>query len=579
MDLERVRRRTWLSWACVTLLALLCATLAALQYHWLGEVATVERDRLRDDLHTKLSLLRRHFNAEISAACSVFVPSPGEIERLGRDEAYLARYRNALESQDGLIRRIGLAVPNDGQVILLLPDAGKNRFEPASWPPEWAVSRIRLEAQLRHEPPGETERRAGATVVEIPRFASTEQEWLLLELNVDYIRHDILPALLNRHLGNAAGLPYDAEVVTNSDPPVSIYRSSTGPERGTAHTADASIPLLDIDSMPRHRGDRPGPPPGPPPFGDGPRPPMPPPDSGRGAWLLLVHSRAGSLEALVEQARWRNIALSGSILLLILATVWSLVRFSRKAQQMADLQMNFVAGVSHELRTPLTIIRTAAFNLRTHFSNRPQHVERYGRLIESESAKLAALVEQILRYGSVQAGRVIREREPVEVEALIESSLRSGRIASEGARLIVDTQVEPGLPPVLADEAALRHALQNLLDNAVKYGTEGSNWIGVFAESVGEEQAPAVEIRVVDRGPGIPPEEQEHVFDPFFRGRRAVRDQLHGTGLGLNLAKKIVEAHGGTIQVRSEPMSGTEFIVRIPAAPPELQNEFAHSIS
>ena len=99
-----------------------------------------------------------------------------------------------------------------------------------------------------------------------------------------------------------------------------------------------------------------------------------------------MHSRAGSLEALVEQARWRNIALSGGILLLILATVGSLVRFSRKAQQMADLQMNFVAGVSHELRTPLTIIRTAAFNLRTHFSDRPAHVERYGRLIESESA-------------------------------------------------------------------------------------------------------------------------------------------------------------------------------------------------
>ena len=72
---------------------------------------------------------------------------------------------------------------------------------------------------------------------------------------------------------------------------------------------------------------------------------------------------------------------------------------------------------------------------------------------------------------------------------------------------------------------------------------------------------------MADRGPGIPPDEQDQIFDPFFRGARAVQDQVHGTGLGLSLVKKIVEAHGGSIRVKSEPMKGTEFIVRIPAAP------------
>ena len=75
-----------------------------------------------------------------------------------------------------------------------------------------------------------------------------------------------------------------------------------------------------------------------------------------------------------------------------------------------------------------------------------------------------------------------------------------------------------------------------------------------------------VEIRVADRGPGISAEEQEHIFDPFFRGQRAAKDQVHGTGLGLSLAKKIVEAHGGAIRVESAPMKGAEFIVRIPGA-------------
>src|SRR5258706_16336912 len=117
----------------------------------------------------------------------------------------------------------------------------------------------------------------------------------------------------------------------------------------------------------------------------------------------------------------------------------------------------------------------------------------------------------------------------------------------------------------------MKHALQNLMENALKYGTEGSNWIGVFASlAPGKNGAAAVEIRVADRGPGIPEDEQEQIFDPFFRGRRAVEDQVHGTGLGLNLVKQIVEAHGGTIRVKSDPSKGTEFVMLIPAAPAEF---------
>jgi signal transduction histidine kinase len=89
----------------------------------------------------------------------------------------------------------------------------------------------------------------------------------------------------------------------------------------------------------------------------------------------------------------------------------------------------------------------------------------------------------------------------------------------------------------------------------------------VFASRGGTASAPEIEVRVADRGPGIPADEQRHIFDPFFRGRRAIQDQVHGTGLGLNLVKKIVEAHGGTIRVKSEPSRGTEFIVRLPALP------------
>lgn len=124
---------------------------------------------------------------------------------------------------------------------------------------------------------------------------------------------------------------------------------------------------------------------------------------------------------------------------------------------------------------------------------------------------------------------------------------------------------------------ALRNVFQNLLSNAAKYGSENGNWIGVKAAAVEVDGAPWVEIRVADRGPGIPKEEQPHIFDAFYRGKQAVQDQIHGTGLGLNLAKSIIEAHKGSISVESEPMRGAEFIVRLPAAPAEYQDEFTHS--
>jgi signal transduction histidine kinase len=367
----------------------------------------------------------------------------------------------------------------------------------------------------------------------------------------------LLPGLLRRYLSVDGKLDYEAEVVENGAP-------ATKP-------ADDSIALFDI------RPDG-GPGPGPPPerdFGgfedDGPPPPA---DGGPGRWRLFVRHRAGSLEALVEQTRRRNLAISAGILLLILAAVAALARFTRRAQQLAQLQMDFVAGVSHELRTPLTVIRTAAFNLRGKLATRPDQVERYGALIQAESEKLEALVEQALRFASIEAGHAIRTREPLAIDALIGEEL--GLEATGGPR--VEKDIEAGLPRVIGDGVAMRHAIRNLLDNALKHGRDG-NWIGLRARAVTGPQGAEVEIRVADRGPGIPAEEQRHIFDPFFRGGRALRDQVHGTGLGLSLAKKIVEAHGGTIRVKSEPGRGAEFIVRIPSAPLEFQNERAHSIS
>jgi signal transduction histidine kinase len=301
--------------------------------------------------------------------------------------------------------------------------------------------------------------------------------------------------------------------------------------------------------------------------------PGPAPDSGR--WRMYVRHRAGSLEAVVAQSRLRSLAVTGGVLLLMLATAAALLRYTRRAQRLADLQMDFVAGVSHELRTPLTVIHTAAYNLQGKMANNPAQVEKYGALIQRESGRLGELVEQVLQFASAHAGRTIQEREPLSVESVIDETMEAHKEVIDQCRCVVVKSVEPGLAPVLGDSRALGQVIGNLLCNAAKYGVYGStnesnqdcNWIGIFASKAAGDEPAAIEIRVSDRGPGIPADEQEHIFDPFFRGSRAVQDQIHGTGLGLSLVKKIVEAHGGNIRVKSEPMRGTEFIVWLPAAP------------
>jgi signal transduction histidine kinase len=536
MNVEPNQRRAVLSWLFVGALLALCGVLGVLQYRWIGEVSLAARDRLRGSLQASLDRLSRDFNSEIATACRALLPAnSSETELAARFEQWK---KTAGHGQ--IFRAIAIAQP---QLRRLNLETGA--FETTQWPAEWSAIRER-----RRGPPGPPPEDNGPAF-ELPLFGmpppGAPSTSLIFELNLQYVRDVILPELIQRHLGS----DYQVEVVTRATQPSVIYQSDPNAPR-IAATADASVGLFEV------RFDRIFRPEGPP--GGGGRGGGRGPGGGPGRWQMLVRHHSGSLEAVVAQARWRNLAVTAGVLLLMVASVAALVRFTRRAQKLAELQMDFVAGVSHELRTPLAVIHTAAYNLRGGVAQDPSQVERYGVLIQRESGRLKELVEQILQFASAKAGHVIQKPEPLSVEAVIEAAIQESQCA-------VEKKLDPGLPPILGDPVALQHALQNLLSNAAKYGTAGGNWIGVFASQTRDKEQAMVEIRVADRGPGIPQDEQKHIFEPFFRGRRAVEDQIHGAGLGLNLAKKIIEAHRGTIRVKSDPMKGTEFIVRIPAAP------------
>ena len=554
------------------LLAAVCGILAFLQYRWIGEVASAENQRLRQELQRNLNLVRRDFNAELAVAADAMVPSVAEVDQQGRPKAYLDRYDRAGEATKRFFNRVALAVPEkNGEPNLLL--LSSNEFRESDWPLGWAKLREGLSARLSGGPPISEQYRPEG-VIEFPRFGRgtkrgdherppREQEWLILEFDRDYLRNVVLPPLLQRYLSEAGQRQYSVMVSETADSWQDVYR--WGPKSAEAKERPESwVTLFELDSGPVGgiRAANPN---------SGSQVPSlqerleegaPPP--GHGVWTIRANHPAGSVETIVARARRRNLLLAASLLSLLIATVIALIRFTRGAERLAQMQMNFVSGISHELRTPLSVIRAAGFNLRTKFAGQPEQVERYGTLIQDESEKLTALVEQILRYGNVESGRILGPREVVEIQPLLEESLPDTpeSLAQEGITL--EERIAANLPVIRADRQSLMHALRNLLENAVKHGKNGHTRICISAERATLGGAPAVRIGIQDNGPGIPKEERERVFEPFFRGKLATENQVHGTGLGLNLAKRIIEAHGGVLILHSEVGKGTELLATIP---------------
>lgn len=284
-----------------------------------------------------------------------------------------------------------------------------------------------------------------------------------------------------------------------------------------------------------------------------------------GRWTLLAKHRVGSLEAAVAAVRMRNLLLSSGILLLLTMSVGLIVVSSRRAQELARQQMEFVATVSHELRTPVSVIGTAAANLADGVVGDPQRVRKYGETIQTEARRLAETVERVLQLAGIAAGRAAAAQSPVHPADLVDDSIHACKTLIDGAGFEVETDVPMDLPMVVGDVAALRSALQNLISNAVKYGGD-SRWIKVSVDGGKPAGLPGqVTFSVEDRGLGIDAEDRKHIFEPFYRGREAVSKQIHGSGLGLNLVQRIAEAHGGRVSLSSEPGKGSVFSLILPA--------------
>lgn len=281
-------------------------------------------------------------------------------------------------------------------------------------------------------------------------------------------------------------------------------------------------------------------------------------------WEIVAKHREGSVEAAVAALTRRNLIFNFAVLLVLAATMGMIIATTLRGRRYAQMQMEFVANVSHELRTPLTGIISAAQNIADGLIDDKQRMARYGNAIVGEARQLSELVEQILLFSATEQDQHRYHPEPVDVAGLIDFSLRNTAALIRIAGATVDQQIQPDLPKVSVDFKAMAHCLQNLIANAVKYGGDG-HWIGIRALATnGTSGIQEVSISVADKGIGITHEDLAHIFEPFYRTAGVTAAQIHGSGLGLPLAKKITESMGGRLTVESAPGKGSTFTIHLP---------------
>lgn len=589
-------------------MAVLLPLLAALQYHWLGQVSEAASERLQSGLRASATAFRRDFNRELIRAYMNFhmesTAPPDDVERF-----HLARLENwnqtaphpQIISQVFVFDHDELSRPRLSRVNLQT-----KKLEATDWSGELANLRERIS-------PGDSELNAGATrqslldsfaedipalIVPFPGLmpppanasgsdTPASPGVTIIKLDLSYLQREFIPALARRHSLDSS-TEYDLAITSLSDPARVIYSSREPMPDFSVSDASTQIFGMEADELEAFLRS------------DGAEQVTATESSGRpsrlvklrllkriapspvdlsshlqGRWQLSVKHRAGSLAAAVSSVRRRNLAISFGILLLLGVGILMTAVSTRRAQRLAQQQLGFVAGVTHELRTPLAVICSAGENLEHGIVDTPEKAAQYGQVIRREGRRLTEMIERVLEFGGAQSGKQRYDFRPIDLAAIIENAVAASQSQIREKNFQLETSITPNLPQVKGDSAALRRALQNLISNAMKYDGK-RRWARVSAEQ-SPDTPNEIQVAVADRGMGIEAEDIPHIFEPFYRGREAVAAQIEGSGVGLSIVKQIVEAHGGSIEVKSTPGVGSTFTFRLPVASERMNGEGARA--
>lgn len=232
-----------------------------------------------------------------------------------------------------------------------------------------------------------------------------------------------------------------------------------------------------------------------------------------------------------------------------------------KEMALAKLKSDFVSNVSHELRTPLSLIRLYAETLEMGRLKSQEKYQEYYSIIRKESERLTALINNILDFSRIEAGRKEYEFRETDMRELVRNTLESYRYQIEQSGFAFEEKIAEDVPPLRVDREAMARSLLNLVNNSLKY-SQDRKYLGVNLYRANG----SVKLEVVDHGIGIPTEERAKIFEKFYRVGDPLVHTTRGSGLGLSLVRHIVQAHGGEVIVDSEPGQGSKFTISLPVA-------------
>jgi signal transduction histidine kinase len=280
-----------------------------------------------------------------------------------------------------------------------------------------------------------------------------------------------------------------------------------------------------------------------------------------GGLALGVKYQGVSVDALGETWMRNSFIILGFLSVMIIAGLVLTKHMVSKEMAVAKLKSDFVSNVSHELRTPLALIRLYAETLELGRITTKEKKQQYYRIIRKESERLTSLINNILDFSRIEAGRKEYEFRDTDIADLVRNTLDSYRYQIEQQGFAFEESIDATLPKVRVDREAIARALVNLVNNALKYSSD-EKFLGVKLY----RENGAVKLEVADRGIGIARRDQSKIFEKFYRAGDPLVHNTKGSGLGLSLVRHITEAHGGDIVVESAPGMGSKFILSLPLA-------------
>ncbi len=271
-----------------------------------------------------------------------------------------------------------------------------------------------------------------------------------------------------------------------------------------------------------------------------------------------IRFRGDSAEDLAASRSRQLLVIIVALDLLLLTGAWLTYRNVRRESELAKLKSDFVSNVSHELRTPLALIRMYAETLELGRLPNDAKKQEYYSTIVSETARLSRLVNNILNFSRMEAGRMPFTLRESDLNSVVKNTLDVWRELLRSENVHVVTALDGALPAVKIDGEAIGEALMNLIDNAVKYG--GSEKF--LKVSTGKTDS-RVFVQVEDHGVGIPRKDVHKIFEMFYRSSERPGEGARGSGVGLAIVRNIMDAHGGSATVESTAGKGSLFTLWI----------------